>query len=254
MLLLNNSENFSFFELAESVLKRWWNILILVVLASVVTYFYTDIAITPMYSARGTLYITVDASSDKIDSMVSSVDYSNIMSARELTKTYMQILSSRTFYESVLAESGLDYSVADLSGMVSYSNKSETLIIQTTATAPKPDDAAEIVETVLNCSQGEISRVVSGGSVKIIDHPTKPTKPSYPNYKKNILVAIIIGMLLGIVLNILIEFFDDSIKSLDSFSDKYSIPILGEIPNITSHNIPGSGSYAYESTKPAHKK
>lgn len=244
---MNNNDSFSFLELLETILKRWWLIVAFVFVFSVVTFLYTKLAITPLYSANGTLYITVDGSSEKVDSMVASVDYNNIISARELTKTYIQILSSKTFYEEVALQSGLKYNATSLKNMVAYSNKSDTLIIQVTVKSPVPKDSAMLVETILNCSHQEISRVVSGGSVKIIDHPTVPTARSYPVVQKNLFLAIILALVLGSIISLLIEFFDDSIKGLEEFSEKYSIPILGAIPCITESSSNKRSYYYYSS-------
>lgn len=227
-------------ELVNVVLKRWWMIFILVIIAGVASYVYTDLRITPLYTATGTLYISVDKAVDGFDNFVSAVDYNDIMSARELTKTYMQILSSKTFFEEVISESGLDIEPTKAQKMVSFSNKDETLIIQVNAMGPVPKDAATLVETVLNCSQAEISRVITGGRVKIIDHPVIPKFPSYPSKKKNTFFAVIIAFVIGTALAVFLELFDDTIKNLDIISEKYNIPVLGEIPCITDTQSMGN--------------
>ena len=60
--------------------------------------------------------------------------------------------------------------------MVTMGTENESEIMSIVASCPDREHAAIIVETILNNAQAEISRVVIGGSVRIIDHPEVPIK------------------------------------------------------------------------------
>ncbi|MBQ2896935.1 MAG: hypothetical protein IJE46_01240 [Clostridia bacterium] len=213
--------------LVQAVLKRWWLVAIITILSGSISFGYSKFAITPLYSARGTLYITIDNTASSHGG--TSLDYNSILAAQELTNTYSLILSSNTFYKIVAAESGLNYNYKEISRMVSMSNENESEIMSITATCPNREHAAIIVETMLNNAQAEISRVVIGGSVRIIDHPEMPLTRSYPNVTKNVFLCLILGVVLGCALAILIEWLDDTVKNSDDVM-KYGIPVLAEIP------------------------
>lgn len=215
------------FELMQAVFKRWWMVLIITIIAGSVGFGYSKFAITPLYSAKGTLYITIDNTAAAQGG--TSLDYNSILAAQELTNTYSLILSSNTFYKIVAAESGLDYSYKDISRMVTMGNENESEIMSIVASCPDREHAAIIVETILNNAQAEISRVVVGGSVRIIDHPELPNGHSYPNVTKNTFLMLILGFILGCGLAILVEWLDDTIKDGEDIV-KFDIPVLAEIP------------------------
>lgn len=216
------------FGLIQAVLKRWWLVLIVTIVAGTVSFGYTKFGITPLYSAKGTLYITIDNTAALQGG--TSLDYNSILAAQELTNTYSLILSSNTFYKIVAAESGLDYTYKEISRMVSMGTENESEIMSITARCPNREHAAIIVETILNNAQAEISRVVVGGSVRIIDHPELPSGHSYPNITKNIFLALVLGFIIGCALAIFIEWLDDTVKDADDITSKFNIPVLAEIP------------------------
>ena len=215
------------FELIQSVFKRWWLVLIVTIVAGSVGFGYSKFGITPLYSAKGTLYITIDNTAAAQGG--TSLDYNSILAAQELTNTYSLILSSNTFYKIVAAESGLDYSYKDISKMVTMGTENESEIMSIVASCPDREHAAIIVETILNNAQAEISRVVIGGSVRIIDHPEVPISHSYPNTTKNTFLMLILGFILGCALVIFIDWLDDTVKDGEDIM-KLDIPVLAEIP------------------------
>ena len=215
------------FELVQSIFKRWWLVLIITIITGAAGFGYSKFGITPLYSAKGTLYITIDNTAAAHGG--NSLDYNSILAAQELTNTYSLILSSNTFYKIVAAESGLDYSYREISRTVTMDTENESEIMSVVASCPNREHAAIIVETILNNAQAEISRVVIGGSVRIIDHPELPVGHSYPNVTKNTILMLMLGLILGCALAVFIEWLDDTIKDGEDVL-KFDIPVLAEIP------------------------
>ncbi len=221
-----NREQISVWDLVVMVLNRWWVVAIFTIVFFIGSVAYTKLMVTPVYTARGSVYITADNS----NYMTKKGEYSDIIYARELVKNYVQILSSNTFFKSVSAETGLDYNFRQLASFVSVSAKGDTEIISVSCTHPNPEHAAIIVETVLNNAQSEVARVVTGGNVKIIDHPEIPRSTSAPNTKRNATVLSMLGFVIGAALVIMIELFDDRIKDTVSLREKFNYPVLAELP------------------------
>ena len=209
-----------------AVLNRLWVVAIFTIVFFVGSLVYTKLIVTPVYTARGSVYISVDNS----NYLTNRGDYNDLLYARELVKNYQQILSSNTFFKSVSAESGLDYTFKELASFVSVASQGDTEIISVRCTHPNPEHAAIIVETVLNNAQSEVARVVTGGNVKIIDHPEVPRSPSAPNTKRNVTVLSLLGFIIGAALVIMIELFDDRIKDTVVLREKFNYPVLAELP------------------------
>lgn len=88
-----------------------------------------------------------------------------------------------------------------------------------------------IYQTLLQRSK-EIESMagVSTGNINIVDRATLPIFPYKPDVKKNLLIAILLGLMIGIGAAFLIEHFDDTIKNPDQIADQFQIPILGVLP------------------------
>ena len=71
------------------------------------------------------------------------------------------------------------------------------------------------------------------GKVRIIDRAEIMSRPISPNITKNIIMAIIIGAMIGFSISILLEYFDNTLKSVEFIENK-KIPILAIIPSIDS--------------------
>lgn len=70
------------------------------------------------------------------------------------------------------------------------------------------------------------------GKVQVIDKAIPPMSKISPNHKINLLIGLFIGLLIGSGISGMIEFFDNTIKSLDQIDSKYTV--LGVIPAIKS--------------------
>ncbi len=225
MCVLNKDE-ISILDLVITVLNRWWVVAIFVVVFFIGSFTYTKTMITPVYTAMGSVYISVDNS----NYLSNRGDYNDMLYARELVKNYVEILTSNTFFKSVSAECGLDYTFREIASLVSVSSLNESEVLVVNCIHPNPEHAAIIVETVLNNAQSEVARVVTGGNVKIVDHPEIPTAPSAPNTRKNVTVFSLLGFVLGVALVIIIELLDDRIKDSVSLREKFNYPVLAELP------------------------
>jgi len=79
--------------------------------------------------------------------------------------------------------------------------------------------------------EARVSMASEPGKVRIINHAVEAKKPISPDISGNIIMAIIIGVLIGFGCSITIEYFDNTIKSVD-FIEHKKLPILAIIPSI----------------------
>ncbi|PKN43241.1 MAG: lipopolysaccharide biosynthesis protein [Deltaproteobacteria bacterium HGW-Deltaproteobacteria-18] len=67
-------------------------------------------------------------------------------------------------------------------------------------------------------------------NIQVVDHALLPVKADRPRIMLNLLLSIGIGLLLGIAAAFMLEFLDNTVKSIDEITDRFSIGILGVIP------------------------
>lgn len=208
--------------------RRWWALVIGLVSGGLIFFLVTIFMITPMYTSAGSLY--TENSNDVITQEVTSVNLNQIMVRQELVQTYAEVLTSNVFLKKVAVESGLPYNHDQLLRMISMSSKNETEILVISVKSADPRHAYIIAQTIINLAGEQVSSVVEGGSVKILDEPEYPTTYSSPNVSRNIQIGMLIGLVISIVIIFVIEMADNKVKDADQIGEQFKYPVLGEIP------------------------
>ncbi len=76
------------------------------------------------------------------------------------------------------------------------------------------------------------------GNIRIIDKAEVPRLPVKPKKKRNLLLAVIVGLTLGVGLAFFLEYLDNTIKLPEEIKEHLKIPYLGPVPTISSDGDP----------------
>ena len=76
------------------------------------------------------------------------------------------------------------------------------------------------------------------GNIRIIDTAETPQDPVKPNKKRNLLLAVILGLAMGFGLALFLEYLDNTVKLPDEIKEDLNIPFLGAVPAFSSNGIP----------------
>jgi capsular exopolysaccharide synthesis family protein len=148
-------------------------------------------------------------------------------------------LSEQLFQRKIEVEAtiqALSPKVSALNKIVDEYNQELEKIPERSLKLARLERAAQLDEKITlmmkeKFEESRINEVGQLGSVRIID-PAKPTYiPIKPQKKKNILFGIIMGLGLGIGITFLLEYFDNSVRSIEDIK-KSGMSILGSIPII----------------------
>ena len=71
---------------------------------------------------------------------------------------------------------------------------------------------------------------ISPSNIQVVDKASLPIFPDKPDVERNLLLAIVLGLMAGIGGAFMVEYFADTIINPDQISDRFNIPILGIIP------------------------
>ena len=118
--------------------------------------------------------------------------------------------------------------------------RSETLdtskrSIQYNTLQREADTNRQIYDSLLQrYNQVSAASDVRPNNISIVDRAQVPYGPFSPSLVRNIVIALLLGLMLGVALALLIEFLDDTLKTPEDIEQHLKLPVLGIIPKLTA--------------------
>ena len=216
-------------QITKAILKKWWLLLLFGLIGAVLMFSYTTLFVTPMYSSTAKMYINASSSSN--------IDMSGLSTARDLVATYAYLVkNTRMTLEEVAEKAKLDYSYEQLRSMVYVSSGGSTEFLEITVSAPNPEDACLIANTIMVVLPGRAAATNLNSTISAADWATVSSVPTSPNVTKNMTLGFVVGLVLAALLAALKEILDDKVQSENWLKQtfKNDIPLLATIPS-TDH-------------------
>lgn len=124
-------------ELFYVFLNRIWLLVMCLVIGGAAAFAWTACFIKPVYKTSAELYV-VSASNNSV------VNLADLQLGSAVKSDYMELMLSRPVLEKVIENLNLNKSVKQLQKMISITNKSDTRILQITATSTDPQLATDV--------------------------------------------------------------------------------------------------------------
>ena len=227
-------------QIIDMLLKRWWIIVIAVVLFVGLAVGYTKLAVTPTYTSYATLLINGGSG---------MTSYQQILAGQYQSKDYPYILKSHDTLGAVAERLNADgekkYTSSSLSGMVSYSAEDDSRIFRISVTSADPKEACEVAGVMAEVFS-ERTEKLTKAEVQSVENPRLPTSASSSGMKKNVVLGAAIGLILGAAIAIFMGLGSDVLDSeewlLKNFKDE--VPLLATIPDSSASG--GRNYYRYK--------
>ena len=232
--------------LLKAILSKLWLIFLVGLIVAVIVFGATKMFVKPTYRSGFTAYVNNQHAQVNKD----SVTYSDLNAAKQLVDTYKRILRSNTVLTAAADSINSDLSYGQLKKMVTTENQGDTEIISVYVVDNNPQRAYDLANAIANTAPQYMAEIVEGSSMKIVDYPIYSEKRYGPSYVKYALFGFLFGFLLVLIIIIVKYFRDDTIKSESELEARFSLPVLGVIPDIMQLNSSSSDyyykSYGYE--------
>ena len=225
----------------KALVSRLWLIILVGVIVGGAVFAGTKLLIKPSYRSGFTAYINNQTVQNGKDSLT----YSDITASQQLTQTYRLMIQSRSVLMSAAKQIKSDLSYNRLVAKTSITIKDETEILYVYVVDEDPEFAYKYATAIADIAPQYISDFVEGSSMKIIDYPVKSDTPFGPSYIKYALLGFLLGALIIFVKTIVEFFMDDRIRSEQEIEERFDIPILGIIPDV-SEEKKAQGYYEYQ--------
>lgn len=227
--------------LLKALLLKLWLMLLVGFIVAAAVYGSTMIFIKPTYRSGFTAYINNQKAQSSDKSVLTNQD---LVAAQSLTKTYSHIICSNSVLSAALQSIDSDLTFKEFSRMVSTKIEDETELITVYVVNRDPQLACDLANAIVKTAPSYMSDIVEGSSMKIVDYPQVPESRFGPSYLKYGLFGFIFGFLVIAVIEIIRFFKDDSIKDENELEMRFSIPVLGIIPDVAQSNKGGSSYYS----------
>lgn len=219
---------------------KMWLIVLIAILCALVTFLAVYYFVTPMYEASAMFY--VNNSDFSVGDTMLDISAGDITAAKDLVKSYIVILNTRTSLNEVIDYAGVDISTAELRKMISAESVESTEIFEVVVTSPDPAEAEKLANAIAYVLPIRIDSIIEGTSARIVDAAVTPTKPSSPHYINSIVLGFLLGFTLMLVIVILQEVFDVTIRTEEDMKQVCQHPVLAAVPDM---GAPSKGGYAY---------
>ena len=236
-------------KLFSAYFRRWWLIVLCGALIAAGTWVFSTRVITPLYRAGVTVYVNNSSSSERIDYISSG----NLTVSKQLVSTYVNIISSDTVLEKVIASAGLNCTAKELREMLSSKQVADTEMFQVFILHPDAEQAAYIANAIADVAPTVIEDIVEGSSTKIIDRAKVPEQQYSPNVMKNTAIGGLIGVLIAVIYLTVFYLLDVRVKDEEDLTAIADYPVLGQIPEFSQLGS-RSGKYGYGYGKRSSKK
>ena len=209
-------------------------IAVVVVLAVLGTFFYTNFFVTKQYTSTLSLYVeTVDVQSDSPSAASASLTMQNY--ALKLVPTYIRMLDTNTFYTELSERLSEKYTPTQLSKMISFKSDENTEVFDVKVVSPSPTESKKIADTIAEVAPETISNLKTNAKLKVCDESQLPTKHSSPSVSRNVIIAFFASLIVSVGIAFIRHFMDKKIKYDDEMTQIFDIPVLAAIPSFDSY-------------------
>lgn len=236
-------DSYSIKDLINLFLNKIWTIVAVTLAFGIAAFCVAKFILPLKYSSRLSVYIQSYATLNPDETQQSSIS-----SSKQLINTYMAVMRddavmgavgrelARTVDADILAEnfsiSGGEITAASLRGCISITSETDTSMLIISATTKNAELSAAVCNALANVSPQFIKKAVQAGSIATLDAAKVYPSPVSPNVLKITIIGMALGFILIMAEILILDFFDNTIKSTQELSKKYNKSILGEIQTI----------------------
>lgn len=209
-------------DLGRALLRKWWVIVLCLVIGAAAAFGGTKLLVTPQYTASSMIYILSESTS--ITSMA------DIQIGDSLAQDFMIIGKSRPVVEKVIKQLDLNASYATVASTITFENPTDSHILKISVTNPDPELAADIANAMAEVTRAQIADVMGTDEPNTLEAAIVPGAPSSPNTMKNTMMGGLFGAVLAAGLIIVLYLMDDTIKDEDDVKKYLQMNTLAALP------------------------
>ena len=233
-------------DLINLFLSKLPSIIIVTLVFGVGAYSVARWAIPRQYSSKISMYVQSYTAN-----LSTEADIKNgISSSKQLLNTYIEVLKDDAVMTDVAAQLAKTFKAealrecftfkegsitpASLRSHIRITAVTDTTALTVTSTTKNAEVSAAVCNYLSRVAQKYLDRAVGIGSINYIANAKVNETPVSPNVKRYAIFGAAIGFVLIIFEVLIIDFFDNTIKGTQELTEKFRLPLLGEIQSINN--------------------
>lgn len=213
------------------VVRKRWRIVVLGLLAGLLGAIAVTWLTPRQYEAEVTIYVSARAATDGLADA-----YQGSLLSEQKVKSYVRLLTGLQVAQSIVDESGLDLSPAEVAARIDASVQPDTVLLTATATdrsAERAKDIADAAGEVFTRMVAELEQPAEGVAptvtARVVEPAVLPSIPAVPSVPLNMTVGVLAGLVAGYALALLRDALDMTIKSVEQLTEVIGVPSLGVV-------------------------
>ena len=205
----------TFKDITRIIKKNIVFIAVLSLLCAAASYFVTTFLVQKTYTSTVKLYVETNYKSQSAYD-----DYQSINYAKNLVLTYIELLDSNSFYNSVSKELNEKYTASQLKSMIKFESIEDTEVFKALVNSGSPSESKNIGNAIAKIAPDTIANVKDNAKLKIVD-----------NVSRNVMIAFAAGLIISLIISFVRDFLDVKIKYNDEMTTVLDLPLLAAIPD-----------------------
>lgn len=188
--------------------KRFWMILLITIVFTVVGGMYNSRPETPVYTASSRMIIAA---------------------SQDMMSTVRALFREPIVLEKVIEELDLDQSVGGLRSQIRVANVDASLITVVSVVDSNPERAADIANESFNIYKQVAAETLNITSIRLLSEAIPNPNPINEKTNTLVYVAFLMGLFIGVALTFLLDSLDDSIRSEREIEQMLGLTVLGHV-------------------------
>ena len=204
--------------------KRIYLFIIIVIIILAIALLYRILWQEPIYETRVSLIIGSTLSDDQ-----SQFQIQDINTVKDSMRTYIMILKTNAVAVGAIDKLGLNVSANELKNHIEALPQPQTSFMEIKVKWHNSDQAFQILEAVIEIFIIEATRIYPEYKIKILE-TVEPYPIEIISIKLYYFVSLFVGSVMALSVVLMMEFFDNKIKSEKDVDEYLNIPLIGKIP------------------------
>lgn len=216
----------------KELLKLFWDkrlLILVIILISIITgLVYTNFIEKPKYTASTTLILAQKNSTTDETSAVTTTD---VTLNDKLIETYKVIAQSNAVVRNVISNLNLkNISEDQLKSEINVTAINDTQVLKISVTDENAENSVKIANELAKVFSDKIAEIYKIDNINIVDQAELDTVTNSINHKKDILIAVVIGIVIAVAIVLIGNLFDTTAKSSSDIEKEIGIQVLAEVP------------------------